>query len=30
MRGAIPPLPKYVFMGWCLINQWIRVAWRGT
>jgi hypothetical protein len=21
MRGAIPPLPQYVFMVWCLIKQ---------
>jgi hypothetical protein len=21
MRGAIPPLPQYVFMGWCLLKQ---------
>jgi hypothetical protein len=21
MRGAIPPLPKYVFMAWCLIKH---------
>jgi hypothetical protein len=20
MRGAIPPLPKYVFMAWCLVK----------
>jgi len=19
MRGAIPPLPQYVFMAWCLV-----------
>jgi hypothetical protein len=23
MRGAISPLPQYVFMMWCLIKQWI-------
>jgi hypothetical protein len=21
MRGAIPPLPQYVFMVWCLVKQ---------
>jgi hypothetical protein len=21
MRGAIPPLPQYVFMGWCLVKH---------
>jgi hypothetical protein len=21
MRGAIPPLPLYVFMAWCLVKQ---------
>jgi hypothetical protein len=21
MRGAIPPLPKYVFMAWCLVKH---------
>jgi hypothetical protein len=21
MRGAIPPLPQYVFMAWCLVNH---------
>jgi hypothetical protein len=21
MRGAIPPLPQYVFMAWCLIKH---------
>jgi len=21
MRGAIPPLPQYVFMAWCLVKQ---------
>jgi hypothetical protein len=21
MRGAIPPLSKYVFMAWCLVQQ---------
>jgi hypothetical protein len=25
MRGAIPPLPQYVFMAWCLIKQWVRL-----
>jgi hypothetical protein len=20
MRGAIPPLPEYVFMAWCLVK----------
>jgi len=25
MRGAIPPLPQYVFMVWCLIKQDIRL-----
>jgi hypothetical protein len=25
MRGAVRPLPQYVFMVWCLIKQWIRV-----
>jgi hypothetical protein len=20
MRGAIPPLPQYVFMAWCLVS----------
>jgi hypothetical protein len=24
MRGAIPPLPQYVFMGWCLVNTIIK------
>jgi hypothetical protein len=24
MRGAIPPLPQYVIMGWCLIKRCIR------
>jgi hypothetical protein len=38
MRGAIPPLPQYAFMAWCLVNHRdsftftfstfvIRVAW---
>jgi hypothetical protein len=22
MHGAIPPLPQYVFMSWCLVKQW--------
>jgi hypothetical protein len=22
MRGAIPPLPQYVFMAWCLVKHW--------
>jgi hypothetical protein len=21
MRGAIPPLPEYVFMAWCLLKH---------
>jgi hypothetical protein len=21
MRGAIPPLPQYVFMAWCLVEH---------
>jgi hypothetical protein len=21
MRGAIPPLPQYVFMAWCLVKH---------
>jgi hypothetical protein len=21
MRGAIPPLPQYVFMAWCLVQH---------
>jgi hypothetical protein len=21
MRGAVPPLPQYVFMAWCLIKR---------
>jgi hypothetical protein len=21
MRGAIPPIPQYVFMEWCLVKQ---------
>jgi hypothetical protein len=21
MRGAIPPLPQYIFMAWCLVKQ---------
>jgi len=21
MRGAIPPLPQYVFMEWCLVKH---------
>jgi hypothetical protein len=21
MRGSVPSLPQYVFMGWCLINH---------
>jgi membrane protein YdbS with pleckstrin-like domain len=21
MRGAIPPLPQYVFMAWCLVRH---------
>jgi hypothetical protein len=21
MHGAIPPLPQYVFMAWCLVKQ---------
>jgi hypothetical protein len=21
MSGAIPPLPKYVFMAWCLVKK---------
>jgi len=21
MRGAIPPLPQYTFMAWCLVKQ---------
>jgi hypothetical protein len=21
MRGAIPPLPQYVFMAWCLLKH---------
>jgi hypothetical protein len=21
--GAVPPLPKYIFMAWCLIKQWM-------
>jgi hypothetical protein len=25
MRGAIPPLPQYAFMAWCLIKQWIHL-----
>jgi hypothetical protein len=24
MSGAISLLPQYVFMAWCLIEQWIR------
>jgi hypothetical protein len=23
MCGTIPPLTQYVFMAWCLINEWI-------
>jgi hypothetical protein len=27
MRGAIPPLPQYAFMAWCLVKaQGIRVG----
>jgi hypothetical protein len=25
MRGAIPPLPPYFFMTWCLIKPWVRL-----
>jgi len=21
MRGVIPPLPRYIFMAWCLVNR---------
>jgi hypothetical protein len=21
MRGAVPPLPQYVFMAWCLVKH---------
>jgi len=21
MRGAIPPLPQYAFMAWCLVKK---------
>jgi hypothetical protein len=21
MRGAVPPLPQYVFMAWCLVQH---------
>jgi hypothetical protein len=23
--GAIPPFPQYLFMEWCLIQQWMRL-----
>jgi hypothetical protein len=22
MHGAIPPLPQYAFMAWCLVKHW--------
>jgi len=25
MRGAVPPLPRYAFMVWCLLKQEVRL-----
>jgi hypothetical protein len=25
MCGAIPPLPQYVLIAWCLIKRWVRL-----
>jgi len=27
MRGAVRPLPQYVFMAWCLIKDYAFMAW---
>jgi hypothetical protein len=26
IRGAIPPLPQYAFMAWCLVKHWDNFA----
>jgi hypothetical protein len=25
MHGSIPALPKFIFVAWCLIKQWIQI-----